>query len=136
MYRFPNPDNNEWINKYNELVAKVESGEIVFEQNVVSEQNGEAGRIDKLVKGKTTLHHIIPRSISPELTKDKNNHIYVPFKEHMDLHYYLWKADKSYARQLWFGCVFGRKHGLWNLPNGDEEYEQLKKDLNYGRKVK
>ena len=129
MYRFPNPTNNEWLDKYNKLIEQVESGAMVFESNVVSDKKGEEGRLDKIRKGKTTLHHIIPRSIAPELTTDKNNHIWLPFQEHMNLHYYLWKADKSYAKQLWFGCVFGRKHGLWNLPGGDEEYEQLKLDL-------
>jgi len=129
MYRFPNPYNNVWLNKYNDLIRLVEEKQLIFESNVFSNKTSEEGRIDKIKKGKTTLHHIIPRSISPELAEDLENHIYVPFKEHMDLHYYLWKADKKYARQLWFGCVFGRKYKLWDLPGGDEEYEQLKNDL-------
>lgn len=117
MYRFPNPTNNEWIDKYNQLIDDVEAGKLVFE----------------CVEGKRnkglSLHHILPRSIYPELTKDPNNHIYLPFKEHIDLHYYMWKADKKWAHQLWFGCVYGRKHDLWDLPGGEEEYVQLKNDL-------
>ena len=109
--KFPNPDNNEWLNKYNALVCDVREGRRLF------------------INVKLSLHHIIPRSVAPSLAKDKDNYLYVPFKEHMDLHYYLWKADKKYAAQLWFGCVYGRKHGLWDLPDPDTEYEQLKKDV-------
>ena len=124
MLRFENPNDNEWINKYNKLIEEVELGERVFSNK------------ETLKEGKLGLHHIIPRSISPELTEDKNNHIYLPFKEHMDLHYWLWKFDPKYAPQLWFGCVYGRKNGLWDLPGGDEEYEQLKKDVHTYRKRK
>ena len=124
MLRFENPNDNEWINKYNKLIEEVELGERVFSNK------------ETLKEGKLGLHHIIPRSISPELTEDKNNHIYLPFKEHMDMHYWLWKFDPKYAPQLWFGCVYGRKNGLWDLPGGDEEYEQLKKDVHTYRKRK
>ena len=124
MLRFENPNNNEWLIKYNKLIEDVELGVRVFSDK------------ETLVEGKLTLHHIIPRSVSPELTNNKENHIYLPFKEHMDLHYWLWKFDPSYAPQLWFGCVYGRKNGLWDLPGGDEEYEKLKEDVKKYRKRK
>ena len=110
-FLFPNENNNEWIDKYNTLVLDVKAGRYDF---------GDT---------KLSLHHIIPRSIAPELTKDKANFVYVPIVEHMMLHYYLWKADSSYGRQLWFGCVWCRKNKLWDLPGGDTEYEELKKSL-------
>jgi hypothetical protein len=116
MLRFPNPNNNEWLNKYNDLVESVECGKVNF-------SGGKS-----IEEGRLTLHHIIPRSLAPELSGDTNNHIWLPFKEHMDLHYYLWKANPDYGIQLWFGCVFGRKHGYWNLPT-EAEYNQLKKDV-------
>lgn len=125
MLRFDNPNNNEWIDKYNKLIEDVELGVRVFSNNKETWE-----------EGKLSLHHIIPRSINPDLTDDTDNHIYLPFKEHMDLHYWLWKYDPKYAPQLWFGCVYGRKNGLWNLPGGDEEYEQLKKDVAKYRKKK
>lgn len=125
MLRFENPNNNEWLVKYNKLIEDVELGIVVFEKDK-----------ETLVEGKLTLHHIIPRSVSPELTNNKENHIYLPFKEHMDLHYWLWKFDPSYAPQLWFGCVYGRKNGLWDLPGGEEEYEKLKEDVKKYRKRK
>lgn len=124
MLRFENPNNNEWLIKYNKLIEDVELGVRVFSDK------------ETLVEGKLTLHHIIPRSVSPELTNNKENHIYLPFKEHMDLHYWLWKFDPSYAPQLWFGCVYGRKNGLWDLPGGEEEYEKLKEDVKKYRKRK
>lgn len=116
---FPNPSNNKWICKYNELVESIVSGKKTF--------------LDGSWLGK---HHIIPKSIAPELEKDPSNLVTLPFAEHMDLHYFLWKADPKYASQLWFGCVYGRKHKLWDLPGGKTEYKQLKKDLRLSRKRK
>lgn len=119
MRRFPNPSANEWLDKYNALIESIESGKIVFPEGTWL--------------GK---HHIIPKSIAPELLKDPENLVTLPFAEHMDLHYFLWKADPAYARQLWFGAVYGRKHKLWDLPGGDAEYEQLKRDLALRKKKK
>lgn len=116
---FPNLDNNAWLEKYNSLVKSIMSGDKVF---------AEGSWLGK--------HHIIPKSIAPELEKDPSNIVVLPFAEHMDLHYFLWKADPSYASQLWFGCVYGRKHKLWDLPGGDDEYAQLKKDLKLSRRRK
>ena len=119
MILFPNPNNDEWIIKYNDRVESIKLGKVCFPENAWI--------------GK---HHIIPKSIAPELEKVEDNIVELPFAEHMDLHYFLWKADPSYASQLWFGCVYGRKHKLWDLPGGEEEYIQLKKDLSLSRKKK
>lgn len=131
MLRFPNPDNNAWISRYNQLIEDVESKKIVFNYIPLDKslfKTKEEFRIANVRAGKLTLHHIIPKKIDPSLEKYKENFIYVPFKEHMDLHYYLWKADKQYAPHLRFGAAFGRKHGLWDFPGGEIEYEQMKQD--------
>lgn len=135
LYQFPNPDNNEWIDKYNKLVCEIKS----HEQENIELKKKQKKRNDKTggeyLAENIGIHHIIPKKIDPTLEKDKDNYLYVSFVDHMNLHYYLWKADKKYARHLWFGCVYGRKHNLWDLPGGSVEYEQLKKDLRYERKV-
>lgn len=118
MIRFKTKLYNYNIYKYNDLIDRVESGQLVFERDA-----------------KLTLHHIIPRSVAPELAKDPSNHIWLPFYEHAMMHYWLWRYDKKYARQLWFIACYGRKNKLWDFPNGDEEYEQLKIDLRYATKV-
>ena len=112
-YQIPNPDHNEWLAKYNEMVVKY-----VHE-----------GKLTKSGKG----HHILPRSLYPEAANDLGNILELDFKEHIDLHYYLWKADPRYAPQLWFGAVYGIKNGLWNLYE-EGEYEQLKRDVSRYRK--
>ena len=116
MRRFLDDIDDPWLKKYNLLIEQVEAG--------------------KTFEGKLTLHHIVPRSVDSSLSKDKSNHIWLPFAEHMDMHYWLWKYDRKFAPQLWFGCVYGRKHGLWDLPGGKEEYEQLKRDLRSSRRKK
>ncbi len=121
---FLNKLRSPWIDKYNKLVTDVCEGKITFDDGKTIEE------------GKTTLHHIIPRSIAPELENEKSNHVWLPFKEHIDAHYYLWKANPQYAPQLWFGAVYGRKHNLWDFPcdDKDAEYEQLKRDVAKYRK--
>ena len=116
LIQFPNESKSKWIDKYNELMLR-------------SEMHDFEGQ-------KLTLHHIIPRSIDPSLKDVRENWAFLPFKEHMDAHYYLWKYDKNYASQLWFGCVYGRKHNLWNLPGGEAEYSELKRDVREYRKRK
>ena len=118
---FPNSSNNIWLRRYNDLISNIKAGKMSFQDYAPFIVNGR-----KIGLGK---HHIIPKSIAPELTKDLDNIVELPFKEHMDLHYFLWKADQVYARQLWFGCTFGRKHHIWDLPGGNAEYEELKKSL-------
>lgn len=134
-YKFPNDTNNEWIHKYNELIEDVEP----YEKErllVIKDKNISESMLKGPLDGPVGVHHIIPRSLHPELTKARENLIYVTFSEHMTLHYYLWKADPKYSMQLWFGCVYGRKHKLWDLPNGEEEYKLLKRDVNEYRKKK
>lgn len=109
---------SEWLDKYNKLVEDIMTRKIRFS-------------LDKL-----SLHHIVPRSLAPELDKVMVNHIHLPFEYHMDLHYYLYRHDPAYAAQLWFGCVYGRKHGMWDLPGSDEELKQLKEDLGTWRALK
>lgn len=134
-YKFPNTSNNEWIDKYNELIEDVtpyEKERLLILKDKYIPESMLKGPVD----GPISAHHIIPRSLHPELTKVKDNIIYVTFSEHMNLHYYLWKADSKYASQLWFGCVYGRKHNLWDLPGGEDEYKILKRDVNEYRKRK
>lgn len=135
-YRFPNPDNNEWINKYNDLVNLIESKEDYYKEY----KKIQPKRNDKIHSGWTKeqvgIHHIIPKKIDMSLVKDKNNLLYIPFKEHCDLHYYLWKANPQYAAHLWFIAIAGRKMKLWDLPGGEEEYKILSKDITLSRKNK
>ena len=117
----------------------METGVIVYSEDWKTltrepTESKEEFRIRLLRMGKLTLHHIIPKKINPDLTNDKDNHILLPFQDHMNLHYWLWKYDKQYGPHLWFGCVFGRKYGLWDLPGGDLEYEELKRDVRERRK--
>jgi len=136
VYLFPNDDNNFWINKYNDLVIKIKSQESI---NIERKKN-QKKRNDKsggeYLAENIGIHHIIPKSLRPDLVKNKDNFLYVNFIDHMLLHYYLWKADPIYASQLWFGCVYGRKHKLWDLPGGEEDYKQLKEDLKLNKKKK
>ena len=134
MLRFPNEENNEWLNKYNSLIDDIENGRIQFSKEYLKVNkndytNREEYRIARLKLGSGGYHHIIPKKVNPELENVKDNKVWVPFIEHMNLHYYLWKYNKYYGIHLWFGCVFGRKHKLWDLPTEDE-YNQLKKDVN------
>ena len=128
MFRFKPLEHNIWLDRYNDVISKAESfnGPGNFRIN-------ESGDDDKM-----TLHHIIPRSLRPELKNDKRNWIYLNFYDHAMMHYYLWRYDAQYAPQLWFIAVYGRKHGLWDFPEGEEEYERLKKDAFHhrdGRKI-
>ena len=114
LYRFDkqNEQNNIWLKRYNDVIR-------AYENNTLKLVNESS---------KKTLHHIIPRSVNIMLSNDEHNHIWLPFYEHAMMHYYLWKYDKKYARQLWFIAVYGRKNKLWDFPEGTTEYEQLKQD--------
>lgn len=120
LLRFRPLEHNEWLDRYNAVIEKAESSDGMTK---ISE-----GHDDFL-----TLHHIIPRSIQPELKDDKRNHVYLSFYDHAMMHYYLWRYDARYAPQLWFIAVYGRKYGLWDFPDEDM-YEQLKKDVATYRK--
>lgn len=136
-YHFPNPDNNEWINKYNDLVDQIAEQEEYWKEYKKHQpkRNDKDLNCWKNTKA-VTIHHIIPKKIDMSLLKDKNNLLYVPFKEHCDLHYYLWKSNPQYASHLWFIGIAGRRLGIWDLPNGEEEYKQLAKDTSLSRKKK
>ena len=135
--QFPNEESNEWIDKYNELVIEIKNQEDYWKeykktQPKRNDKHPENYMLSKMV----TVHHIIPVSIDESLSKDKSNLLFVPLKEHCILHYYLWKANPLYAAQLWWIGMAGKKLGVWELPGGDNEYEQLKKDTVLSRKKK
>lgn len=133
--QFPNPENNEWINKYNKLVVKIKQQELYWKEykKTQPKRNDKDTNCWKNSKA-VTIHHIIPKSIDETLVKDKDNLLFVPFAEHCLLHYYLWKSNPIYASQLWWICIAGRKLGKWDLPHGEEEYKQLAKDISLSRK--
>jgi hypothetical protein len=136
MFLFPNFDNNPWIEKYNVLVKEIKSNEAYYKQV----KEGQPKRNDKTHSGWTAdqvgIHHIIPKKVDMGLVKNKDNLLYIPFDLHCTLHYYLWKADPKYAPHLWFICIAGRKMGIWDLPGGEEEYNQLKLDVAAYKKSK
>ena len=124
LYRFNNSKNDEWLNKYNEVIRRYETGQ-KCSIHECSQFSGD-GVFDS---HHLTLHHIIPRSVDISLKNDKRNHIYLNFYDHAMMHYYLWKHDSKYAKQLWFMATYGRKHNLWDFPEGDKEYNLLKQHL-------
>ena len=113
LYRFHDNNGSVWLRKYNDVISKAEEGHLY------------EGKDDEHM----TLHHIIPRSVDVSLKDDKMNHVYLSFYDHAMMHYWMWKHDRKYARQLWFIAVYGRKNRLWDFPEGEQEYEQLKNDL-------
>lgn len=137
MYNFPNPNNNEWLNKYNDLVNEVASKQDYYKEykKTQPKRNDKDPNCWKGSKA-VTIHHIIPKSIDESLVKDKDNMLFVPMADHCMLHYYLWKYNPIYASQLWWICIASRKLGLWDLPNGEEEYKRLSKDISLSRKRK
>ena len=135
MFLFPNFENNEWITKYNELVKDVKSNEAHYK--FIKETQPKRNDKDHILnKDFVTIHHIIPKKVEMSLVKNKENLLYVPFDLHCLLHYYLWKADPKYANHLWFICIAGRKYGCWDLPGGEDEYNQLKRDVGKYKKNK
>ena len=135
MFLFPNFENNPWINKYNELVTKIKSNETYYKyiKEIQPKRNDKECTV---TKDFVTIHHIIPKKVEMGLVKNKENLLYVPFDLHCMLHYYLWKANPQYANHLWFICIAGRKMGIWDLPGGEDDYEQLKKDVGKYKKNK
>jgi hypothetical protein len=137
VYLFPNDSNNSWITKYNNLVIKIKKQEDYWKEYKKTQPKRNDKDPDCWKNSKSvTIHHIIPKSLRPDLVKNKDNLLFVPFKEHCILHYYLWKADPIYASQLWWICIAGRKMNIWDLPGGEEDYKQLKEDLKLNRKIK
>lgn len=138
--RMPNESHNEWIDKYNSLIDDIESGKLVFSEDYLEVKkedypDSQSYKTERVKRGSMGKHHIIPKKYDPSLEKVKENLLPVPFKEHCLLHYYLWKADPSFSLHLWFIYSFGRKHGIWELPGGDEERELLKEDLKEARRL-
>lgn len=136
MKLFPNPENNEWIDKYNSLVIETKS----HEQENIEHKKFQKKRNDKDSNSWNAqsigIHHIIPKKVDPSLENDKENLLYVSFENHCNLHYYLWKSDPKYAAHFWFLLLAARKMKLWDLPGGEEEYKQIAKDVALSRKKK
>lgn len=135
-YLFPNPQNNSWIDEYNNLVLEVEKHEQenkIFMKTQPKRNDQDPGSWSPQSIG---IHHIIPKKIDPSLKNDRNNWLYVNFIDHCTLHYYLWKADPQYAPYLMFIAYAGRKMGLWDMPGGEAEWEELRKDISEIRKNK
>lgn len=135
-YLFPNPQNNSWIDEYNNLVLEVEKHEQenkIFMKTQPKRNDQDPGSWSPQSIG---IHHIIPKKIDSSLKNDRNNWLYVNFFDHCTLHYYLWKADPQYAPHLMFIAYAGRKMGLWNMPGGEVEWEELRKDISEVRKNK
>lgn len=138
-YSFPNPFGNEWIDKYNALVDEIARHEYENKQLKKTQpkrDDKKATTGEAWGSSSIGIHHIIPKKINPGLEKDKNNWLYVSFSDHCTLHYYLWKADPQYAIHLWFILLAARKFGWWELPGGEEEYEQIKADIQEWRRKK
>lgn len=112
---------NYWLTKYNDLVN---SHWMYFPPSK-----------EEIKEKKLTMHHIMLRSEYPQLENDRKNIVWLNFADHMMAHYYLWQYDKRYALGLWFGCVYGRKNKLWDLPGGEKEYAILKKEVAECRKL-
>ena len=128
-YSFPNPNDNEWIRKYNELVDEVAKNEDFYKKYKKTQPKRDDKDPNSWTADSVGIHHIIPKKINPDIQKDKENLLYVTTKDHCWLHYYLWRADKKYAKHFWFLLQAARKRGWWELPEGDSEYEEIKKDL-------
>lgn len=116
-YRLENPDNNEWLNKANALIDKYEYVTKTTYPGV-----------------KLSLHHILIRSLYPDLAKDKNNIIYMAWQDHWLIHYYMWKADRKYCAAFWFCYVYFKKH--YNMKITSDEEKQLKSDMAYYKQHK
>lgn len=133
--QFPNPNNNEWIDKYNELVIQVKEKEAYFKEY----KKTQPKRCDEKKiydKNNVGVHHIIPKSLDPLLVKDKDNLLFVPFDLHILLHYYLWKADWHYANQFKFIAAAARCWKICDLPGGEDTWKQLVIDSTNIRKEK
>lgn len=110
-YYIENLTNNPFLSKYNEICSRK------YKTNE-----------------KLSLHHILPRSKFPDLKNDTKNHAWLPTLKHVEAHYCLWKFSPLFALEFWFPLVYFKKRNLFNIT--DEEYDQLKKDLKYCRKLK
>ena len=112
MKEFPNPDNNEYLTKYNKLSKKgYDPDSPYYKMKNIWKNQG------------MTLHHILPRSVYPEYTDDKENHTFLSYEDHANAHYYLWKGtqDPKYAMAFWFIYIYGRKNRNYTIPEDDDK---------------
>ena len=116
-FHLENNDNNEWLNKANELIDKYSNIDKSMYKDI-----------------KLSLHHILIRSIYPQYTNDERNHLWMTWQDHWLIHYYMWKADTKYCAAFWFCYVYFKKH--FNMTITDEECAQLKSDMSAYRKNK
>jgi hypothetical protein len=81
---FPTPINHHYFNRYLKLVEYYK---------------------EKTYDGYTEKHHIIPKSLRPEYSKESWNIISVPARVHFIFHYLLWKSYRN--RKTWnaFKCM-------------------------------
>ena len=134
-YHFPNPENNEWLNKYNSLVDEVASMEDDYKDYKKKQPKRNDKDPSSWTENSVGIHHIVPKKIDPDLKNNKDNLLYITFRDHCWLHYYLWRADPQYAKHFWFLLQAARKMGIWSLPGGEEEYEQIKSDVGKYKKA-
>ena len=75
---------------------------------------------DKKDSRRCSLHHILPRSKSPELAKDARNYSYLPIESHWLAHYCLWRASWRYALEFLFVYAYFKKHAGWAMSEAEE----------------
>lgn len=115
-FRLDNPDCNEWIVKANALISKYEDW---------TPKNHP--------RAKLSLHHILIRSKFPQLKDDPNNVVWLPYRIHWLIHYYMWRANSDYCAAFWFCYVYFKKHYGMTIP-GDEE-TRLIHDMSLYKKI-
>ena len=70
-------------------------------------------------------HHIVPKSIAPELDKEPSNQVLLTPEEHFDAHYFLWKA---YPEEVKYAvCFYFISHTVDGKELTKEEYGELKR---------
>ena len=113
MKTFPNPTNNNYINDYNKLI----------QTNGICENNRNGISHKKLKEMSYSLHHIIPRSFDPSLTNDKDNQVWLPIKDHIHVHYLLWKGlnDPKSAMAFWFIYIYGKNNLDYIISDNDDK---------------
>jgi hypothetical protein len=88
--------------------------------------------------GKYEKHHIKPKSIFPELKKNKNNIVFLTPKEHYLVHYLLTKIYDNKEIRSAYVMMSGIKR--YGKPISLKKYEEMKKEfyqqkINNGKKV-
>ena len=113
MKTFPNPNNNKYITEYNNLAIT----------NGICENNRNGLTHKKLKEMNYSLHHIIPRSFNPDLTNDKDNQVWLPIKDHIHMHYLLWKGlnNQQSAMAFWFIYIYGKKYQDYIIADDEDK---------------